>query len=103
MKDIPFLGARTGGILRREATGVVGAITPWNVPLYLNIAKLGPALASGCTIVLKPAPDTPWSATHIGKVIAEQHRHPAGRGEHRRVLRPPDRRDPLVAIRASTS
>jgi aldehyde dehydrogenase (NAD+) len=78
MKDIPFLGRSNGRILRREATGVVGAITPWNVPVYLNIAKIGPALASGCTIVLKPAPDTPWSATQIGKVIAERTDIPPG-------------------------
>ncbi len=78
MKDIPFLGRSNGRILRREAAGVVGAITPWNVPVYLNIAKLGPALASGCTIVLKPAPDTPWSATQIGKVIAERTEIPPG-------------------------
>jgi aldehyde dehydrogenase (NAD+) len=78
MTDIPFFGRANGRILRREATGVVGAITPWNVPLYLNIAKIGPALASGCTIVLKPAPDTPWSATHIGKVITERTDIPPG-------------------------
>jgi aldehyde dehydrogenase (NAD+) len=78
MSDIPFLGQPQGRILRREAAGVVGAITPWNVPLYLNIAKIGPALASGCTIVLKPAPDTPWSATHLGKIIAERTDLPAG-------------------------
>ena len=40
MSDVPFLGKQQGRILRREATGVVGAITPWNVPLYLNIAKI---------------------------------------------------------------
>jgi aldehyde dehydrogenase (NAD+) len=78
MTDIPFWGRQSGRILRREAAGVVGAITPWNVPVYLNIAKIGPALASGCTVVLKPAPDTPWSATHIGKVIAERTEIPAG-------------------------
>jgi aldehyde dehydrogenase (NAD+) len=78
MTDIPFFGRANGRILRREATGVVGAITPWNVPVYLNIAKLGPALASGCTVVLKPAPDTPWSATHIGKVITEHTDIPPG-------------------------
>lgn len=78
MKDVPFFGRSNGRILRREATGVVGAITPWNVPVYLNIAKIGPALASGCTIVLKPAPDTPWSATQIGKVIAERTDIPPG-------------------------
>jgi aldehyde dehydrogenase (NAD+) len=78
MTDIPFAGRSNGRILRREAAGVVGAITPWNVPVYLNIAKIGPALASGCTIVLKPAPDTPWSATQIGKVVAERTDIPPG-------------------------
>ncbi len=78
MDDIVFLDNPQGRILIREATGVVGAITPWNVPVYLNIAKIGPAIASGCTMVLKPAPDTPWSATHIGKVIAERTDIPAG-------------------------
>ncbi len=78
MSDIPFLGAQQGRILRREATGVVGAITPWNVPVYLNIAKIGPALASGCTLVLKPAPDTPWSATHLGRIAAEKTELPPG-------------------------
>ncbi|MFP6664378.1 MAG: aldehyde dehydrogenase family protein [Deltaproteobacteria bacterium] len=78
MSDIPFFGQQNRRILRREATGVVGAITPWNVPLYLNIAKLGPALASGCTIILKPAPDTPWSATHLGKLICDKTDFPPG-------------------------
>ncbi|MGH0034014.1 MAG: aldehyde dehydrogenase family protein [Myxococcota bacterium] len=78
MQDVPFMGTPQGRILRREPSGVVGAITPWNVPLYLNIAKIGPALASGCTIVLKPAPDTPWSATHLGKILAERTDFPPG-------------------------
>ncbi|HIF94251.1 MAG: aldehyde dehydrogenase family protein [Myxococcales bacterium] len=78
LEDIPFLGRQHGRILRREAAGVVGAITPWNVPLYLNIAKIGPALASGCTMVLKPAPDTPWSATHVGRIAKERTDIPAG-------------------------
>jgi aldehyde dehydrogenase (NAD+) len=78
MGDISFLGQPQRRLLRREAAGVVGAITPWNVPVYLNIAKIGPALASGCTIVLKPAPDTPWSATHIAKLAAERTDIPAG-------------------------
>ncbi len=78
LEDIPFLGRKHARIQRREAVGVVGAITPWNVPLYLNIAKLGPALASGCTIVLKPAPDTPWSATHLGRIIKERTEIPPG-------------------------
>jgi aldehyde dehydrogenase (NAD+) len=78
MADISFMGAPQRRILRREPVGVVGAITPWNFPLYLNLAKLGPALASGCTVVLKPAPDTPWSATHLGRLIAEHTDIPAG-------------------------
>jgi aldehyde dehydrogenase (NAD+) len=76
--DGSFMGQPQRRLLRREAAGVVGAITPWNFPLYLNLAKLGPALASGCTIVLKPAPDTPWSATVLGRLIAEKTEIPAG-------------------------
>jgi aldehyde dehydrogenase (NAD+) len=78
MSDITFLGAPQRRLLRREPAGVVGAITPWNVPLYLNIAKLGPALAAGCSVVLKPAPDTPWSATHLAKLAAERTDIPPG-------------------------
>ena len=62
----------------REAAGVVGAITPWNFPHQINFAKIGPALAAGCTVVLKPAPDTPWCAALVGKVIAEETDIPAG-------------------------
>jgi aldehyde dehydrogenase (NAD+) len=76
--DIQFMGQRQCRILRREAVGVVGAITPWNFPLYLNLCKLGPALAAGNTVVLKPAPDTPWCATHIGRLVAEETDIPAG-------------------------
>lgn len=49
-----------GGVtqIRREAVGVVGAIVPWNVPMALTFMKLAPALAAGCTVVLKPAPET---------------------------------------------
>ena len=78
MQPVPFMGRLQGRILRREPVGVVGAITPWNVPLYLNLAKLGPALAAGCTLVLKPAPDTPWSATHVGRLAAERSDLPPG-------------------------
>ncbi|HTZ08872.1 MAG TPA: aldehyde dehydrogenase family protein [Acidimicrobiales bacterium] len=65
-------------LIRREAVGVVGAITPWNFPLNLNLAKLAPALAAGNTVVLKPAPDTPWSATALGRMVAEETDIPAG-------------------------
>ena len=78
MPEAQYLGRPQGRILRREPVGVCGLITPWNVPLYLNIAKLGPAMAAGCTSILKPAPDTPWSATHLAKILAEKTDTPAG-------------------------
>ncbi|WP_412516838.1 aldehyde dehydrogenase [Actinomadura madurae] len=64
--------------VRREAAGVVGAITPWNFPHQINLAKLGPALAAGNTVVLKPAPDTPWCAAVLGEVIAAETDIPPG-------------------------
>jgi aldehyde dehydrogenase (NAD+) len=73
-----FFGMRSRRLVTREAVGVVGAITPWNFPFMLNLSKLGPALAAGNTVVLKPAPDTPWSATFIGKVALEQTDIPPG-------------------------
>jgi aldehyde dehydrogenase (NAD+) len=76
VKDI--MGAPTQRIIRREAAGVVAAITPWNYPFYLNICKVSAALAAGCTVVLKPAPDTPWSALAIGALVAEHTDIPAG-------------------------
>lgn len=62
----------------REAAGVVGAITPWNFPHQINLAKVGPALAAGCTVVLKPAPDTPWCAAALARFAAEETDIPAG-------------------------
>jgi aldehyde dehydrogenase (NAD+) len=76
--DREVFGAMQRRLVLREAAGVVGAITPWNFPLYLNLAKLSPALAAGCAVVLKPAPDTPWSATLLGRVIAEHTDIPPG-------------------------
>ena len=71
------MGIKTRRTIAREAVGVVGAITPWNFPHQINLAKLGPALAAGNTVVLKPAPDTPWCAAVLGELIARAHRHPA--------------------------
>ena len=62
----------------REPVGVVGAIVPWNYPFEVTINKLGQALATGNTVVLKPAPDTPFNATRIGRLIAERTDIPAG-------------------------
>jgi aldehyde dehydrogenase (NAD+) len=73
-----FFGMKSRRTVRKEATGVVGCITPWNFPLQVNLAKVGPALAAGNTIVLKPAPDTPWNATFIAKVVAEHTDIPPG-------------------------
>jgi aldehyde dehydrogenase (NAD+) len=64
--------------IEREAAGVVGAITPWNYPTQINLAKIAPALAAGCTVVLKPAPDTPWSALALGRLAAEHTDLPPG-------------------------
>ena len=55
----------------KESIGVAGAITPWNVPLYVNIGKVVAGLLAGCTMVLKPAPDTPLSGTIMGELAAE--------------------------------
>ncbi len=80
-RDLPvheFMGMTSSRKVVREAVGVVGAITPWNFPLMLNLAKIVPALAAGNTVVLKPAPDTPWSATALARLVAEQTDLPPG-------------------------
>jgi aldehyde dehydrogenase (NAD+) len=76
--DIDFMGQIHKGVQRSEPIGVVGMITPFNFPVYLNLTKIGPALASGCTMVLKPAPDTPWCSTIMGRLIAEKTDIPPG-------------------------
>jgi phenylacetaldehyde dehydrogenase len=55
----------------REPIGVVGQIVPWNFPLIMAVMKLAPALAAGCTIVLKPAEETPLTALRLGELIGE--------------------------------
>lgn len=60
-----------------EPIGVVAAITPWNVPLYVNIGKVVAALLAGCTVILKPAPDTPGMGAIFGE-LAAQAGFPAG-------------------------
>ncbi|MFD5784141.1 aldehyde dehydrogenase family protein [Streptomyces sp. NPDC126933] len=54
-----------------EPVGVVGAITPWNYPLHQIVAKVGPALAAGCTVVVKPAEDTPLVARLFAELVHE--------------------------------
>ncbi|MGI4881287.1 MAG: aldehyde dehydrogenase family protein [Janthinobacterium lividum] len=55
----------------REPVGVVGAIVPWNFPFVMAVAKIAPALAAGCTVILKPAEQTPLTAARLGRLIAE--------------------------------
>jgi aldehyde dehydrogenase (NAD+) len=71
------LGMTSKRIVCKEAAGVVAAITPWNFPIQIILAKVIPALAAGCTVILKPAPDTPWTASLFGR-IAHESGLPAG-------------------------
>ncbi|MET1050058.1 MAG: aldehyde dehydrogenase [Acidimicrobiales bacterium] len=74
-KDFTFEEERQGlmssVLVRREPVGVVGAIVPWNVPLYVTMLKLAPALAAGATMVLKPAPESPLSAYLLAEALEE--------------------------------
>ena len=56
---------------RKEPVGVCGQIIPWNFPLLMSAWKLGPALAAGCTVVLKPAEQTPMTALRLGELALE--------------------------------
>jgi phenylacetaldehyde dehydrogenase len=64
-------GGRINAYTRREPVGVVAQIIPWNFPLVMAAWKLGPALAAGCTCVLKPAEQTPLTALRLGELIVE--------------------------------
>ena len=57
--------------VHREPVGVVAAITPWNVPLFTIMLKLAPALAAGCTLVIKPAPETPIDAYLLAEAVLD--------------------------------
>ncbi|MEZ5254462.1 MAG: aldehyde dehydrogenase family protein [Microthrixaceae bacterium] len=72
------LGIKTHRTIAREAVGVVAAITPWNFPHQINLAKVIPALAAGCTVILKAAPATPWAANNLARLVAEHTDMPAG-------------------------
>ncbi|HEX2286701.1 MAG TPA: aldehyde dehydrogenase family protein [Mycobacterium sp.] len=73
-----LFGDRNVRTVVKEPVGVVGAITPSNFPIEVILNKLGPALASGNTVVLKPDPNTPWNATRLGRLIADHTDIPAG-------------------------
>jgi phenylacetaldehyde dehydrogenase len=70
--SVPFIPqAKFFAWTRKEPVGVVGAIIPWNFPLLMAAWKVGPALAAGCTVVLKPAEETPLTALRLGELILE--------------------------------
>lgn len=69
VRDYPFLTRREGVAILREPIGVCGLITPWNWPLYQITAKVGPALAAGCTVVLKPSELSPLSALLFAELV----------------------------------
>ena len=71
LADFPWTERIGNSIVVREPIGVVGAITPWNYPLHQIVAKVAPALAAGCTVVLKPSEIAPLSADILAEVIAE--------------------------------
>lgn len=64
--DGPFFG-----YTRMEPIGVVGQIIPWNYPILMVVVKISPALIAGCTIILKPAEQTPLTALHVAALIKE--------------------------------
>ena len=91
-------GGRVNAYTRREPVGVVAQIIPWNFPLVMAAWKLGPALAGGCTCILKPAEQTPLTALRLGELIIEAG-FPAGRREHTHGLRRDDGRGARDASR----
>jgi len=58
-------------LVAKEPVGVVAAISPWNVPLFIAAAKLSPALVAGCTVVFKPAPETPLDAFRLAELFEQ--------------------------------
>jgi aldehyde dehydrogenase (NAD+) len=80
-RDLPeghAFGTRSWRRVVKEPVGVVGAIVPWNYPFEVSINKIGQALATGNTVILKAAPNTPWNATRLGRLAAEKTDLPPG-------------------------
>jgi aldehyde dehydrogenase (NAD+) len=78
LEGVDFRGVVSERRIRYEPMGVVAGIIPWNGPWGSGLGKLGPALASGSVIILKPSPDAPWMGTITGKLIAEETDIPPG-------------------------
>jgi aldehyde dehydrogenase (NAD+) len=68
---IEMMGSKHRRMVVKEPAGVVGAIIPWNVPFYITIGKCIPALLTGCTVILKPAPETPLIGAIVGELAHE--------------------------------
>ena len=80
-RDLPIghaFGRSSWRKVVKEPVGVVGAIVPWNYPFEVSLVKAAQSLVTGNTVVLKPAPDTPWNATRLGRLVAEQTDIPPG-------------------------
>lgn len=73
-----LFGDRNVRTVVKEPVGVVAAITPSNFPIEVILNKLGPALAAGNTVLLKPDPNTPWNAARLGRLVAEHTEFPPG-------------------------
>ncbi len=69
--DVIPLGADAVSFVVKEPVGVAAAITPWNYPMMMAVQKVAPALAAGCTVVLKPAEQTPLTALELPKILEE--------------------------------
>jgi aldehyde dehydrogenase (NAD+) len=78
LDEAALMGAPYNRVVVKEPMGVVAAITPWNFPTEINSNKVGQILATGNTMVLKPAIETPWNALRWGRIIAEKTDIPAG-------------------------
>jgi len=78
LPDGALFGMTSARAVWKEPMGVVGSIVPWNYPFEVTINKVAQVLATGNTTVLKPAPDTPWNATRLGRLVAERTDMPAG-------------------------
>jgi betaine-aldehyde dehydrogenase len=71
VQALPHMGHRRHSYTVREPVGVVGAIVPWNSPTMITAWKLAPALAAGCTVVVKPPEDAPLTSQHLAALIEE--------------------------------
>ncbi len=71
LDEMPFVDPSALALVTREPAGVVGAVVPWNFPLIMASWKLGPSLAAGCSVILKPAEQSPLSALRVAELASE--------------------------------